>query len=706
MAEGYVQGQNFETRFVDVPLKEFDCPICLEILKNPFAIECCHHYFCNACINRVKQTKNECPLCKAQPIKGVLDKQFKQAINEATVYCSLRSAGCKWTGRYDALKNHLSRGQQNGQCIHVMVNCPHKKCDMTLPRHQIKNHAKGCKFRPFSCPHCGHKGIYTEVVEIHYQVCTQYPVPCPNCSKKIKYSELQHHLDTACPNTMVCCPFLDLGCKTKTKRSRLSIHIDSNSGQHRLLVSSTISELQKENKSQKESQSNLLGTTSKLEAKVSTLETKCNELEGNLFSMLHVHEENEAKRSKAVTELCEKNTILESSLSTLSSQHAQLRDDLSATCKENKQLKGTVSALESKCASLQSQFDKLKNQLTNNTRQATSVESRMKNLYDNCAAKMILIEEQLEQMTNTNGGGSCQEYIDGEHYSDDDDYYQSNSYHENSLQDVEEENAELRASLSALEAKYSSLEGKFSNVQDHLITLDEEVASAKQTVLQLLQGLEAKMVSLQSHTKERSQHTDIDYWMYGYKLMAKSMETSNWRLYLTTMAETATQLPEPVSPVILKLEGYKKVKENNTALLTSPFFTTGVGKYKFQLNVAIVSDPGHSRYMCVYAALLKGEYDSLLSWPFVGSIYVTLLNQVENDHHHKMAIWLPNSSTGKEVAGRVPSNYNNNQLWGQRQFISVRELEKTKQYIINDSLYFKVEATATKTGNSKDCIIS
>jgi len=541
-------------------------------------------------------------------------------------------------------------------------------------------------------------------VETHYQHCTQYPVACPNkCLKKVKRAELQHHVNTTCPNTTVCCPFLDLGCKAKTKRSELKKHIESNAGQHRLLVSSTICELRKENKLQKDNQSSLLGVASQLESKVSTLENKCSQLEGDLFSMLHVHEENETQRSKVIAELCEKNAILETSLSTLNSQHAQLKDNLSATCMENKQLKGTVAALESKYANLQSQFGKLKNQLTNNTQQATSIEKKTKKLYESCAAKMTAIEEQLKQVTTMNG--SSLSYGHTENYSDDNDDYQSSSYHEleSSLQAVEEENVELRANLRALETKYFSLEEKFANVQDHLITSDEEVASAKQTVLQLVQSLEAKMACC---TQEHSRHNDIDYWIHGYKLMAKSMEKSNWRLYLKTMAETATQLPEPVSPVILKLEGYKKAKADNIALCTSPFFTTGAGKYKFQLTVATVSISRYLSYMCVYAALLKGEYDSLLSWPFVGSIYVTLLNQAENNHHYKMAIWLPDSRPGKEVAGRVTSNQHSNQLWGQREFIPVWQLEKTKQYIANDCLYFKVEATAVKASNSKDCTIS
>ncbi|XP_065888288.1 TNF receptor-associated factor 5-like [Dysidea avara] len=577
-----------------------------------------------------------------------------------------------------------------------MLNCPFMKCEVSVARSQIKKHAKKCKYRPFNCPHCGHKGVYIEVVEIHYQNCTEYPVACPkNCSTKIKRSELQCHVDMACPNTMVCCPFLDLGCKAKTKRSELKKHIDSNAGQHRFLVSSTISELRKENKSQKESQSNLLGATGLLESKVSTLENKCSKLEGDLFSMLHIHEENEAKRSKAVAELGEKNTILESSLSTLSSQYAKLKNNLSATCKENKQLKGTLSVLELKCTSLQTQFGKLKSQMTNATQQVTAKENKMKKLYDNCVAKMTAIEEQI---TSTIPHAN----VDKGEYSDDS--YLSNCYRklENSLQAVEEENTELKASLSVLGRKYWNLEKMLSDLQDHVCNSDQEVTSAKQNLLHLLQQFETQAVG---PPPQQQQNRNNDYWIHDYRLIAETMKKHNWTLYLKTMAETSTQFPEPVSPVIMKVEGY--VKANNSTLFTSHFFTSGSGKYKFQLAISVSYDKTAVPYMSVYARLLKGEYDSSLSWPFVGSIYVTLLNQADNTDHYRMSIWLLESGASFEGGGRVRSGQDNSLLYGQPYFISHYELETTKQYVMNNSLYFNVEATAaTKAKNSKDCILS
>ncbi|KAJ9641804.1 hypothetical protein H2199_005017 [Coniosporium tulheliwenetii] len=41
-----------------------DCPVCLDILKDP-VITCCAHVFCHACIEQVIEHQHKCPLCRA-----------------------------------------------------------------------------------------------------------------------------------------------------------------------------------------------------------------------------------------------------------------------------------------------------------------------------------------------------------------------------------------------------------------------------------------------------------------------------------------------------------------------------------------------------------------------------------------------------------------------------------------------------------------
>lgn len=86
--------------------------------------------------------------------------------------------------------------------------------------------------------------------------------------------------------------------------------------------------------------------------------------------------------------------------------------------------------------------------------------------------------------------------------------------------------------------------------------------------------------------------------------------------------------------------------------------------------------------MSVYAYVLKGKHDAQLTWPFVGEITVTLLNQLENRNHCGKTIVV------KECSMLVRDN------WGYPMFIAHSKLGRDQgrntQYLKDDTLYFRV----------------
>ena len=48
-------------------LKHLDCSICNDIFENPFVINC-GHTFCEKCINKWREEKDDCPLCRSDII--------------------------------------------------------------------------------------------------------------------------------------------------------------------------------------------------------------------------------------------------------------------------------------------------------------------------------------------------------------------------------------------------------------------------------------------------------------------------------------------------------------------------------------------------------------------------------------------------------------------------------------------------------------
>ena len=604
MAEG-TYSQNNDIQLVDGPLKEdWKCPVCLELLKTPFLTECCGHHFCDSCISTVQRQQNECPMCKTCPIKGIIDKHFKREINEAQVYCLLQSQGCDWIGELGNLNTHLSVGQQFGQCKYVVVNCPNNHCGMTFLRYQIKTHAnKECDYRPFTCPHCNHKDVFLFVQQQHFPECPNYPLTCPNkCTKNpIKRRQLQKHLDL-CPNAMIPCPFSEVGCKAKVKRSNLKKHGDSNFIHHQTLICTAIADLQKDNATVKNDlrvdSEKLFTELNSTQVSIFYLEKKCSKLEHEFCSIV---EKVDARNKKLTAELSQAKSYIQ----LLFTNYSEVQDTLSVVCKENKQLKYSLEALKGDVGELRSQ-------LTTANRVSATRDSK------------------------------------------------------------------LRGTLSTLMVETKMM--LTDEVTNKVAPLQRDVSTVSQ------------------------QHLRVEYWIDGYKLMAQKMKKANWTLYLKTMAETTTQFPDPVSPVILHVSGYEQAKREGNVLTTSSFYINATrGKYKFVLIISF-----NSNNVIISASIVKGKYDNSISWPFIGSV-VTLLNQTADKNHYSKEIWSATDNPGLTYAGKVPPDRFRNPSWCRQCFITIVQLERSSDpcFLMNDSLYFEVNTSPRKENDGESfCCLS
>lgn len=89
-------------------------------------------------------------------------------------------------------------------------------------------------------------------------------------------------------------------------------------------------------------------------------------------------------------------------------------------------------------------------------------------------------------------------------------------------------------------------------------------------------------------------------------------------------------------------------------------------------------------HLSVYVLLPRGKYDSEVKWPLLGSVTVSLLNQLEDNNHHERKFTLNSAQDTREegTAYRGP------------QFIHHSELDynpdKNTLYLKDDTLYFRV----------------
>ena len=177
--------------FVREPPKELLCPLCSQILRDPFQTRCCSGFCCQGCLQALVKRGKPCALCRKE-VKAFRDTVMARRVNALEVKCS---HGCTWRGQLGELGDHLLH------CMNKPVRC--NLCgDTVLTQHLDVHKSTKCRRRTFRCPHCGSfESTYETVRDIHWPNCLLYPIPCPNeCSVGcIPQGSMLLHLREECP---------------------------------------------------------------------------------------------------------------------------------------------------------------------------------------------------------------------------------------------------------------------------------------------------------------------------------------------------------------------------------------------------------------------------------------------------------------------------------------------------------------------------
>ena len=175
----------YDCEFVVLPPPsglQTDCPVCLQILKEPCLISCCGHKFCGECIETIEKGKKPCALCNEPNFTYMRDRGLERSLNDLEAWCSYRKEGCEWRGKLGKLDEHLNRNsspdnQLNG-CKFVELECMYE-CGAWFQRRNITGHeTQQREKRPYSCDHCqDYNSTFQDVTKVHYPQCGMYPVP-------------------------------------------------------------------------------------------------------------------------------------------------------------------------------------------------------------------------------------------------------------------------------------------------------------------------------------------------------------------------------------------------------------------------------------------------------------------------------------------------------------------------------------------------
>ena len=188
----------YDCEFVTPPpeANQTECPVCLQILREPCLISCpCGKEFCRECIERIKDDKKRCPLCNLSEFTFLRHYGSERYLKAQEVWCSHKKDGCEWRGELGEYEQHLnedpSQENQLTGCQFVEVGCVHGYGERFQRRH-IASHQKGvCPERPYSCEYCReYESTFADVTQDHYLDCEMYPVPCPNKCQEASFERI------------------------------------------------------------------------------------------------------------------------------------------------------------------------------------------------------------------------------------------------------------------------------------------------------------------------------------------------------------------------------------------------------------------------------------------------------------------------------------------------------------------------------------
>lgn len=237
-----------EYEFLD-KTEDLECPICTLVLTAPVQTRCCGALFCKSCIEQWSPISTEggrqmrrasksscCPNCRTSPLQYFDDKRTERMIKNLTVTCSNHKSGCKWTGEFRNLSDHLTSANASA-CEYQVIPCP-RKCGENVLRSCLFKHSQNdCLHRKVRCQFCQMTGDYKVIIGSHYDACPQVKIQCPNncTAANLLRSQLQEHLKE-CPLEIISCDFANAGCTQRMARKDIEVHRITGISQHLCLV--------------------------------------------------------------------------------------------------------------------------------------------------------------------------------------------------------------------------------------------------------------------------------------------------------------------------------------------------------------------------------------------------------------------------------------------------------------------------------------
>eukprot|EP01127_Copromyxa_protea_P011668 TRINITY_DN2956_c0_g1_i1.p1 TRINITY_DN2956_c0_g1~~TRINITY_DN2956_c0_g1_i1.p1 ORF type:complete len:411 (+),score=39.48 TRINITY_DN2956_c0_g1_i1:60-1235(+) len=236
-------------------MKEFQCGICLSLLRTP--MQCKNgHIFCEECIKCSLRSRSVCPTCRCSLEEKDLSRVLvvDRMLATLDIWCSYRyrqtpsgweidGEGCPTVCKYENVELHEK------QCEFAWASCTFSK-ECKIRKRDLAEHKSSCEYRPVECEFC-HLDFQSNALSDHKSKCKAAPTSCDSCGEKLRRADLTYHQQKQCPEQPLVCPY---NCNQRILRKDLKDHLNKNIIEHleelRLSFSRTLKDM--EDKHQKE----------------------------------------------------------------------------------------------------------------------------------------------------------------------------------------------------------------------------------------------------------------------------------------------------------------------------------------------------------------------------------------------------------------------------------------------------------------------
>lgn len=138
-----------EVTFVEESMSDHhECLVCLQLMREPWIIECCGHHMCKSCVDKVTYDTNECPHCRSVGMRCMRDRHLERILMGKQVYCKYKNRGCEWQGTLRETDEHCST-ERNCEWCHMILKCYEE--NQHMEECTVASEVIACELEPFGC---------------------------------------------------------------------------------------------------------------------------------------------------------------------------------------------------------------------------------------------------------------------------------------------------------------------------------------------------------------------------------------------------------------------------------------------------------------------------------------------------------------------------------------------------------------------------